>query len=99
MTAIAFRPEATATGTAHSTYNADSTDNADTSWELVDVASNTSLDIDMYTPTEVLMRLDLEPDALVEMVNAEHLEAYRVGGHLRFRVRDVEALAAALLAA
>jgi len=48
--------------------------------------------IDMYTPDQACEALGLDHDAVVDLVNTSRLSAYRLGGHIRFKVVDVRAL-------
>jgi len=48
--------------------------------------------IDLLTPQEVQRRLAMSDDALILLVNRGALAAYNLGGNLRFRSGDVQAL-------
>lgn len=52
------------------------------------------LTVDLCTPNEVCCALDLDEGALLDLVNAAVLPAYRLAGAVRFRRCDVAALAA-----
>ena len=62
-------------------------------------ANQPTRSIDMVTPGEVCRRLALSESALIELVNQGRLAAYNLGGHLRFKVRDVRRIEAGLVAA
>jgi excisionase family DNA binding protein len=51
------------------------------------------LTIDMLTPVEAGLQLQLSADALLDVVNRGLLPAYDLGGHIRFRAADVAAVA------
>lgn len=54
--------------------------------------------IEMLTPVEAGLRLQLSADELLAAVNRGLLPAYDLGGHIRFRANDIAAVAAATAA-
>ena len=54
--------------------------------------------IDLLTPVEAGLRLQLSADALLDVVNRGLLPAYDLGGHIRFRAVDVAAVVEATAA-
>ena len=57
----------------------------------------TQADIDLVGPLEACEMLVVDEDELLGLVNSDQLAAYRLGGHIRFRSRDVVSLARACL--
>ncbi len=47
--------------------------------------------IELLTPVEAGLQLQLSADALLDVVNRGLLPAYDLGGHIRFRATDVAA--------
>lgn len=52
--------------------------------------------IDMLTPYQVCLRLDVSPAGLLDLVNDGSLPAYNLGGAIRFRVSEVESFSTAV---
>lgn len=53
----------------------------------------------MYTPAQTCAELEVGETALLDMVNTGRLAAYNLGGHIRFKVAHVHAVAHQLAAA
>ena len=53
----------------------------------------TQLSIDMVGPMRACALLNVGDAELLALVNSDRLTAYRLGGQIRFRHRDVESLA------
>lgn len=55
--------------------------------------------IDMFNPAETAAILATDESGILGLVNSGTLPAYNLGGHIRFRVADVNSLADQLVAA
>jgi len=50
--------------------------------------------IDMLTPSQTTMALQIDDRALLNMVNTGQLAAYNLGGSIRFKAADISGLSA-----
>lgn len=55
--------------------------------------------IDMFTPDQACSALGVGHDGLLRLINSGRLAAYDLGGNIRFKVSDIQAVAARLVAA
>lgn len=65
----------------------------DTMTAIATPATNPPTSIEMLTPLEAGLRLQLDADALLAVVDRGLLPAYDLGGHIRFRALDVARVA------